>query len=140
MQKAGLESNDDYTSPDPTTDEDTDSTEKTKAQRYVPNLGKYHCTSRNHHGDLCLSSEDVKFVSAIRKNVIWEVRFDELRLLQKVGTGDGKGLLFVSMNANGNEDEDQDGEEEMRVSGLDRRDEVFSQVVGYSGCRWQVSG
>lgn len=120
MQKAGLESSEDYKKGDYDSNEETD-------VKYVANLGKYHCTSRNHHGDLCVSSEGVKFISAIRKNVLWEVRFDETRLLQKVGAGEG--LLFVNTEG-----------EEFRVSGLERRNEVFTQIVGYSGLRWQVSG
>ncbi|KAL8651975.1 MAG: hypothetical protein Q9226_004459 [Calogaya cf. arnoldii] len=120
MQKGGLESSEDYK-------QEGHGTTGEKNMKYVANLGKYHCTSRNHHGDLCVSSEEVRFISAIRKNILWEVRFDEIKSLQKVGTGEG--LLFVSTEG-----------EDMRVSGLERRNEVFSQIVGYSGLRWQVSG
>ncbi len=31
-------------------------------------------------------------------------------------------------------------DEEFRVSGLKLRNEVFTQIVGYSGLRWRVSG
>lgn len=120
MQKAGLESSQDYEKEGNDSDAEAD-------MRYVANLGKYHCTTGNHHGELCVSSEGVKFVSAIRKNVLWEMRFDALKLLQKVGTGEG--LLFVSTEG-----------DESRVSGLEQRNEVFTQIIGYSGLRWQVSG
>ncbi|KAI4233027.1 MAG: hypothetical protein LQ349_004649 [Xanthoria aureola] len=120
MQKAGLESSQDYKKAGNDSNADAD-------MKYVANLGRYHCTTGNHHGELCVSSEGVRFISAIRKNVLWEMRFDALRLLQKVGTGEG--LLFVSTEG-----------DESRVSGLEQRNEVFTQIVGYSGLRWQVSG
>ncbi|KAL8819489.1 MAG: hypothetical protein Q9223_002077 [Gallowayella weberi] len=129
MQQAGLDSNTDYI-------EEADRREETKAEPgtdggkkdiYIANLGKYHCTSRSHHGDLCINSRGIKYVSAVRKNLLWELRFDETRLIQKVGTGDG--LLFVHI-----------GGEEFRVSGLKLRNEIFTQIVGYSGVKWQVNG
>lgn len=122
MQKAGLESTDDYK---PEISHASDGIER--HQKYVANLGKYHCTSRSHHGDLHIDSLGVKFISAIRKTLLWEVRYDQLNLIQKVGAGEG--LLFVDTE-----------DEEMRVSGLEKRNEVFSQIIGYSRLRWQVSG
>ena len=69
MRKAGLDSRDD-------------------------NLRNYHCTRRSHRGDLYLNSSGVKVISAIRKTLFWEVRFDQLRSIQKVSSGER--LLFVS--------------------------------------------
>ena len=119
MRKAGVELSQDH--------RDEKSAGEDSNERNVANLGKYHCTSRNHHGDLCVSSVGVKYVSAVRKNLLWEVRFDDVKLLEKVGTGEG--LLFVDTN-----------DEEFRVSGLKLRNEVFTQIIGYSGLRWQVTG
>lgn len=122
MQKAGLEAS-------PDRKEHTSDPEKSE-EKYIADLGKYHCTSRNHHGDLCISSEGAKYISAVRKNLLWEVRYDDLKLLQKVGAGEtGVGLLFVDVN-----------DEAFRVAGLKMRNEVFTQIIGYSGLRWQVSG
>ncbi|KAL8996522.1 MAG: hypothetical protein Q9169_003989 [Polycauliona sp. 2 TL-2023] len=129
MQKAGLESDNDYENPNNSTDTATEN------QSYIPNLSSYHCTSLSHHGSLHLTSESATFISAIRKNVLWSVRFATLNLIQKVGTGEG--LLFVGSEGEG---EGGGGREEYRVSGLERRNKVFSQIVGYSGLRWQVSG
>ncbi|KAL8798625.1 MAG: hypothetical protein Q9182_006519 [Xanthomendoza sp. 2 TL-2023] len=123
MQKAGLDSSDDHIEQN-NGDPDPDGGKK---DIYIANLGKYHCTSRSHHGDLCINSRGIKFVSAVRKNLLWELRFDETRLIQKVGNGDG--LLFVHTDG-----------EEFRVSGLKLRNEIFTQIIGYSGLKWQVSG
>ena len=43
--------------------------------------------------------------------------------------GGEEGLRFVRTNG-----------EEFRVGGLRHRNEVFTQIVGYSGLRWRVSG
>ena len=90
-------------------------------------LGQFHCTSQNHHGDLCVTPKGVKYKTAIRSHILWQLRFDDLTTLQKVGTGEG--LLFVSSSGEG-----------YRVSGLKSRNEVFTQIVGYSGLHWQVTG
>ncbi|KAL8692932.1 MAG: hypothetical protein Q9218_002134 [Villophora microphyllina] len=90
-------------------------------------LGKYHCTSCSHHGDLQVYSDGVRYVSAVRKNLLWELKFEDVSLLQKVGAGEG--LLFVDTK-----------DATFRVSGLKSRNEVFTQIIGYSGLRWQVSG
>ena len=98
-----------------------------EAKSHVVEIGRYPCASRGHHGELCVSSEGVKYISAVRKRILWELRFDETKIMNKVGAGEG--LLFV--------DTDDD---EYLVSGLKARNEVFTQIVGYSGLRWQVAG
>jgi len=120
MQKAGLAPNQDYT---PKENSENMAFNKT----CVANLGKYHCTSRNHHGDLHVSSEGVKYVSAVGKHLLWKVRFEQVKLMEKVRSG--AVLRFVDTS-----------DEEFRVSGLKHRNEVFTQIVGYSGLKWRVSG
>ncbi|KAI4138805.1 MAG: hypothetical protein L6R39_006594 [Caloplaca ligustica] len=90
-------------------------------------LGQFHCTSQNHHGDLWVTSKGVRYKTAVRSHILWEVQFNNLTMLQKVGAGEG--LLFVLASGEGH-----------RVSGLKLRDEVFTQIIGYSGLRWQVTG
>ena len=90
-------------------------------------LGQFHCTSQSHHGDLCVTSKGVKFKTAIRSHILWELQYENLTTLQKVGTGEG--LHFVDANGEG-----------YKVSGLKARNEVFTQIVGYSNLRWQVTG
>lgn len=120
MQQAGQSSSQDCTAESKPDDE-------APGKTCVSNLGKHNCTSRNHLGHLYVSSEGVKYVSAIRKHLLWEVRLEQLKLMEKVGGREG--LRFVHTS-----------EEEFRVSGLKLRDEVFTQIVGYSGLRWRVSG
>lgn len=90
-------------------------------------LGQFHCTSQSHHGELCVTSKRVKYKTAIRSQILWDLQFDDLAMLQKVGAGEG--LLFVLSNG-----------EAHKVSGLKSRNEVFTQIIGYSGLRWQVTG
>ncbi|KAL8659790.1 MAG: hypothetical protein Q9202_006940 [Teloschistes flavicans] len=104
-------------------DQNTDHHEKNS----VVSLGKYHCTSGSHHGDLHVNSDGVQYISAVRKNLLWELLFENVVLMQKVSTGDG--LRFVDTK-----------DVEFRVAGLKSRNEIFTQIVGYSGIRWQVSG
>ncbi|KAL9009748.1 MAG: hypothetical protein Q9173_005247, partial [Seirophora scorigena] len=87
-------------------------------------LGRFQCTSQSHHGDLCVTSKGVKYKTAVRSHVLWELHFDDITMLQKVGAGEG--LLFVLASGEGH-----------RVSGLKSRNEVFTQIIGYSGLRWQ---
>lgn len=96
-------------------------------QEHEVSLGQFHCTSQSHHGDLCVTSKGVKYKTAIRSHILWQLHFDDLTTLQKVGTGEG--LLFVLSSGEG-----------YRVSGLKSRNEVFTQIIGYSGLHWQVTG
>ncbi|KAL8952867.1 MAG: hypothetical protein Q9183_007369, partial [Haloplaca sp. 2 TL-2023] len=105
----------------------TESGDSTTNESYVADLGQYYCSSHNHRGDLHVSADGVRYISAVRKRLLWEVRFEDVKLIQKVGAGEG--LIFVHTT-----------DEVFRVSGLKRRNEVFTQIIGYSGLRWQVSG
>ncbi|KAL8899511.1 MAG: hypothetical protein Q9207_006163 [Kuettlingeria erythrocarpa] len=98
----------------------------TSREREV-NLGQFHCTSQSHHGDLCVTSNGVKYKTAIRSQILWDLQFHDLTMLQKIGAGEG--LLFVLSSG-----------EAYKVSGLKSRNEVFTQIIGYSGLRWQVTG
>lgn len=98
-----------------------------EGQNQEVNLGNFHCTSQSHHGDLCVTSRGVKYKTAVRSHILWELRFDDLSMLQKVGAGEG--LVFVLADG-----------ERYRVSGLKSRNEVFTQIIGYSDLRWQTTG
>ena len=58
---------------------------------------------------------------------MWDLPLDDITVLQKVGSG--QGLLFVASSG-----------ESYRVSGLKSRNEVFTQIIGYSRLHWQVTG
>ncbi len=107
-----------------------DSTEKLEDPEDVDatiEIGKYHCTSQNHHGDMILTAEGVRYVTAVRSNVLWNLRYDNVKSIQKPTSGDG--IQFVLMD-----------DTEHKVMGLKQRNEVFTQIIGYSGLRWQATG
>ena len=89
-------------------------------------IGKYHCTCQSHHGDLHVKSNGAHYVTAVRSNLLWELRYDECRTIRKQSES---GLIFELMD-----------DSEYRVMGLAVRDEVFTQIIGYSGLAWQVTG
>ena len=95
-------------------------------------VGRYHCTSQKLHGNLCISTEAVSFETHLTANEKWHLRYNELKSMQKiVGSStisSGEDLLFVDLN-----------DVEYRVSGLKLRDEVFTQIIGYSGVQWQIT-
>ncbi|KAL8869908.1 MAG: hypothetical protein Q9174_003920 [Haloplaca sp. 1 TL-2023] len=108
--------------------EDLDSKQRPQQnESFTADLGRYACSSGNHHGNLHVSAEGVQYISAGRKKLLWEIRFENVKLIQKIGAGDGLVLVHNT-------------DEVFRVSGLKLRNEVFTQIVGYSGLRWQVSG
>jgi len=90
-------------------------------------IGKYHGTSQNHHGVLYVTSRGVRYVTAVRSNLLWKLQYDEVKTIQKSTSGDG--LVFALMD---------DGER--KVMGLKTRNEIFTQIIGYSGLVWQVTG
>ena len=89
-------------------------------------VGKYNCTCQSHHGDLHVTSNGAHYVTAVRSNLLWELRYDDCRSIRKQSES---GLIFELMD-----------DSEYRVMGLAVRDEVFTQIIGYSGLAWQVSG
>ncbi|KAF7507453.1 hypothetical protein GJ744_010384 [Endocarpon pusillum] len=99
-------------------------------------IGRYHCTSRNRHGNLTVTTQDVSFKQHLSKDRSWRLRYDQLKTIDKiVGSSTispGDGLLFTDTENN-----------EFRIAGLSNRDQVFTQIVGYSssggGVGWQVN-
>lgn len=49
--------------------------------------------------------------------------------MSSIPLGSSEDIIFVHMN-----------DEEFKVSELKLRDEVFTQVIGFSSLRWQVTG
>ena len=92
----------------------------------IDDIGKYHCTCQSHHGDLHVTSNGAHYVTAVRSNLLWELRYDDCRSIRKQSES---GLIFELMD-----------DSEYRVMGLTVRDEVFTQIIGYSGLAWQVTG
>lgn len=89
-------------------------------------IGKYHCTCQSHHGDLHVSSNGARYVTAVRSTLLWELRYDNCKTIRKKSDS---GLVFELVD-----------DTEIKVMGLALRNEVFTQIIGYSGLAWQVTG
>ena len=89
-------------------------------------IGKYHCTCQSHHGDLHVSSNGARYVTAVRSNLLWQLRYENCKTIRKQSES---GLIFKLMD-----------DSEFKVMGLALRNEVFTQIIGYSGLAWQVTG
>ena len=89
-------------------------------------IGMYHCTCQNHHGNLHVSSNGARYVTAVRSTLLWKLRYDNCKTIRKQSDS---GLIFVLMD-----------DSEFKVMGLAARNEVFTQIIGYSDLAWQVTG
>jgi hypothetical protein len=49
-------------------------------------IGRYHCTSRNRHGHLTVTTEDVSFKQDLTKDRSWRLRYDQIKAIQKVAS------------------------------------------------------
>ncbi|KAL8772838.1 MAG: hypothetical protein Q9209_002183 [Squamulea sp. 1 TL-2023] len=102
-------------------------------ERYAESHGFYTCSSADHSGRLVVTSEGVQFQPFVASHNQWNVAFNKIKRMEKVNTivqfGSGKDLLFY----------DADGSS-YSASNVANRDEVFTQIVGYSNVRWQVVG
>ena len=89
-------------------------------------IGKYHCTCQSHHGDLHVSSYGARYVTAVRSTLLWKLQYDECKTIRKESDS---GLIFELMDNS-----------EFKIMGLALRNEVFTQIIGFSGLGWQVTG
>ena len=89
-------------------------------------IGKYHCTCQSHHGDLHVSSHGARYVTAVRSTLLWKLQYDNCKTIRKQSDS---GLIFQLMD-----------DSEFKIMGLALRNEVFTQIIGFSGLAWQVTG
>lgn len=66
-------------------------------------------------------------MTAVRSSLLWKLRYDNVKTLSKLNSGDGIG--FVMMD-----------DSEFKAMGLKLRNEAFTQILGYSSLMWQVTG
>ena len=66
------------------------------------------------------------FETAVRSRTLWTLRWNDVSAISKAGTDDG--LRF-----------EVGDETRYSIDALKGRDEIFTQVIGYSGLSWQVS-
>ena len=106
-------------------DEESSSSKAIDGSHVADEVGRYHCKYQSHHGELQVSSTGACYVTAVRSNLLWKLRYDDCKTIRKVSDS---GLIFELME-----------DDEFMVTGLKLRDEVFTQIIGYSGLAWQVT-
>ena len=115
----------------PTQDDDDDDDNDGDAENSSIYIGRSHCTTmdsqkRLHHGHIIVTSKEVKFETAIRSKALWTLQWKDVSAISKARTDDA--LCF------------EVGEEEKyKVEKLKGRNVLFTQIIGYSGLKWQVS-
>ena len=110
-------------------------------------IGHPHCTTFDekknlHHGHLHITTTEVKFETAIRLRTLWTLAWKDVSTISKARTEDG--LCFMVDGEARAEDrmDERKGKGEAGqycVQALKERDLLFTQIIGYSGLRWQVS-
>jgi hypothetical protein len=111
--------------------------------------GSYGGTFEKKNGALIISSSGVRFVTGLGGNTLWECPFRDMRKLekvtrvikQKISKGNGEDLKIVRAADPGTGLEGvhvKEAVEEYLITDLNERDQVFSQIVGYSEGEWQV--
>jgi hypothetical protein len=92
-------------------------------------IGRYHCSSEKHQGNLCVDTEKVSFETHLTASERWRLSYRDMKSIEKAAgssTIAGDDLVFTAMDG-----------AEYGASGLNIRDEVFSQIIGYSHVQWQ---
>ncbi|KAI4263525.1 MAG: hypothetical protein L6R42_001331 [Xanthoria sp. 1 TBL-2021] len=99
----------------------------------VQSHGSYTCSSGKHGGRLVVTSQGIQFQPFVTSHNQWKVAFNKIKRMEKVNTiaqvGSGKDLLFYDAD-----------DLSYSASNVAKRDEVFTQIVGYSNVKWQVVG
>ena len=90
-------------------------------------IGSYRCRHKDHQGHLHLTCDDVFYVTAVRSNEMFRIRYEEMNTIKKARFGD---QIEFGL---------KDGAE-CKVEALKETNEAFTQMVGYSGVKWQVNG
>ena len=115
--------------------------EQQRPKRPNLGLGRYRGVHNKRSGTLCLNLDQMHFEVELTGSSPWSLRYEEVKSLRKVinlgsnnplsHTADAadKGIMLIDMK-----------HREYCVTGLKERDEVFTQIIGYSGVEWQVTG
>lgn len=90
-------------------------------------------------GRLVVSTGAVRFISNLGHNILWSLRYEELERIEKVDrvvtknipgklqSDPGQDLRFVSRAGT-----------EYLLGQIHKRDQAFSQIIGFSNITWQV--
>jgi hypothetical protein len=69
--------------PDPSTLSDRTMVEEDRSRAVPGSIGRYHCISGKHYGNLFLSTDGVSFETALSANERWTVRYKDMQGMQK---------------------------------------------------------
>lgn len=90
-------------------------------------------------GRLIVSAEGIRFVSNLGYNVLWSISYQDIQTLEKrdrlehkhvpnkLQCDSGQDLIVLSNTGR-----------EYQLKKVDRRNEVFAQILGFSKINWQV--
>ncbi|KAF3933024.1 hypothetical protein ABW20_dc0105895 [Dactylellina cionopaga] len=92
----------------------------------------FRCVHREHPGKLFISDYGLSFETEVRKKVIVEAAWRDLKRIRKkesvsmgkIGKIHALELVLV-------------GEEEITFDAMARRDKAFNRIIGFSGLQWQ---
>ncbi|KAK5045714.1 hypothetical protein LTR84_009083 [Exophiala bonariae] len=92
-------------------------------------IGSYSCTG----GNIVVTATDVTFSPRRAADATWRVEFSNLTGIQKITEvskgGEYEGIIFESFDGS-----------VQRAQHVDCRNEVFSQIIGYSALPWKRTG
>ena len=115
--------------------------ERQRSQRPNLGLGRYRGVHNKRSGTLCLNLHQMHFEAELTGSSQWSLRYEEVKSLRKVINPGSKNPLSHTADAADEAIMLVDMERrEYCVTGLKERDEVFTQIIGYSGVEWQITG
>ena len=129
-------------SPDPNAVQikDQDS-EQESAKRPNLKLGRYRGVYTKRNGTLCLNLNRMHFETQLTGTSPFRLKYSQLKSLRKVANPGSNNPLSHTADAADEGILLTDVEDmEYSVTGLKERDEVFTQIIGYSGLQWQITG
>lgn len=90
-------------------------------------------------GRLIISNSGFRFVSNFGHNVLWNLQFDQLEKIEKVDRVVTKNIPSKLQSDSGKDMRiiSRSGETHL-LEKVDKRDEAFSQMIGFSKITWQV--
>jgi hypothetical protein len=129
-------------SPDPNAVQINDQdSEQESAKRPNLRLGSYSGVYSKRNGTLYLNLNQMHFETQLTGTSSFHLKYSQLKSLRKVANPGSKNPLSHTADAADEgilliDIEDR----EYSVTGLKERDEVFTQIIGYSGLQWQITG
>ncbi|KAI9820582.1 MAG: hypothetical protein M1827_004951 [Pycnora praestabilis] len=112
------------------TGDDSQARQPNPSHKPVADVRVYHFMDGKHPGELSLSSDIIRCKTLVRHAEAWEMPYKSIKCVEKrtrSKKAGGADLRFVNLN-----------DEEFLVKDLEKRDELFTQIIGLSDIQWQV--